>query len=767
MPDSPPPPAPPDALAETDARLAQVAALVGFGTIDFDYRARTATADARAAELFGLPAGVAVPRDEVHARFHPNDRAELERRIAACLDPDGDGGFAMEHRVVRPDGSVRWLDVRKRVVFEEAGGGRRPRRAVLVATDRSEAQAAMAAEAQASEDLQTALDAAGMGRWDVVLSADRVFGDARFQAAHGLPNVPRRRTFQEATLLVHEDDRARVVAAYQRTIDTGGTFSDTYRVAPPSDPVRWVRVTGRAVTPDRIAGVVQDITEAKEAEQALRQRETDFRRLADAMPQLVWTARPDGSVEYYNERRTLYGGLAPGADGTWEWAPVVHPDDSDRTIAAWETALEAGQPYECEHRVRMRDGTHRWHLSRAVPARDARGEVSRWFGTATDIHALKETEERLRQSEERYRTLFESVNVGFCILDLIYDDDGRPVDYRFVETNPAFVAQTGLVDVEGQRAYELIPDLERHWVETYARVAETGAPLRFENGSEAMGRWFGVYAVRVGDAGSARVALLFTDITEQREAELALRRLNDELEDHVEARTAELERSNAELDRFAYVASHDLKAPLRAIDSLAAWIEEDSGDALPPASTRHLALLRGRVERMERLLDSLLTYSRVGRQEVVPEVTDTAALVHEAVALVAPPDGIKVQVEGTFPTVTTARAPLALVLRNLVSNAVKHHDRPDDGRVTVSARVDGDWVTFTIADDGPGIASEYRNRVFEMFQTLRPRDEVEGSGMGLSIVQKAVESRGGRVWIEPGDEPGAMFRFTWPTQPRS
>ena len=142
---------------------------------------------------------------------------------------------------------------------------------------------------------------------------------------------------------------------------------------------------------------------------------------------------------------------------------------------------------------------------------------------------------------------------------------------------------------------------------------------------------------------------------------------------------------------------------------------------------------------------------------------DHLRAVREAVALVAPPTGVEVQVAGTFPTLVSARAPLALVIRNLVSNAVKHHDRPD-GRVTVSARMDGDWAEFTVADDGPGIAPEYRDRVFGLFQTLRPRDEVEGSGMGLSIVKKAVQSRGGRVWIEPGEGRGAMFRFTWPTQ---
>jgi signal transduction histidine kinase len=248
-----------------------------------------------------------------------------------------------------------------------------------------------------------------------------------------------------------------------------------------------------------------------------------------------------------------------------------------------------------------------------------------------------------------------------------------------------------------------------------------------------------------------------------RAVEVELRQLNETLEDRVAARTAELERSNRELDRFAYVASHDLKAPLRAIDNLANWIAADAAAILPEPSQEHLAKLRGRVRRMERLLDDLLTYSRAGRIQHQPERIETAALVRNTFELLAPPPDFMLVVAEPMPTFVTQRVPLETVLRNLIGNAIKHHTR-HDGTVSVSAVADGDWLEFTVADDGPGVAPEYHERIFDMFQTLLPRDQIEGSGMGLAIVKKTVESVGGRVTLDSMPEQGARFSFTWPRQ---
>lgn len=227
------------------------------------------------------------------------------------------------------------------------------------------------------------------------------------------------------------------------------------------------------------------------------------------------------------------------------------------------------------------------------------------------------------------------------------------------------------------------------------------------------------------------------------------------------AQRVELERSNRELDQFAYVASHDLKAPLRGIGNLSAWLEEDLSDALTGEAHEHMSLLRGRVQRMERLIDGILEYSRAGRLHAQPEHVEVDALVGEVVELLAPPSTVSLRVAPDLPTLETERVPLQQVFMNLIANAVKHAHR-DDARVDVSAQQrDGVWE-FVVADNGPGIAPEYHERVFGIFQTLEARDHVEGTGIGLSVVKKLVEARGGRVWIESAAGTGAAFHFTWP-----
>lgn len=574
---------------------------------------------------------------------------------------------------------------------------------------------------------------------------------------------------------------------------------------------------------------------------------------------------------------------------------LFHPDDAPEIfrlineVASQDTKDE----FAVEHRIIRPDGKVRWlNVRKKFFGKNAvdSSTPTKALLVIADITKRKIAEEALRQSEERYRYLFENMGDGFCIVELVYDENQKPIDYRFIEANPAFERHTGLVQAVGKTARALVPNLEQHWVDHYDRVATTGTPSSFEEGSEAMGRWFTVNTFRVGDAESRRVAIFFkdiserkqvewqlkdseqrlrnildnlfafvgittpdgtlieanhtalsaadlepeevlgkhfadtywwsfsestqaqlresiqqaaqgkparydveirlrddlfiiidfmlgfvrnedgeithlvpsgVDITDRKKTEAKLQELTDTLERRVTTRTAELEQSLRELDQFAYVASHDLKAPLRAIDHLASWIAEDAETLLPDASKEHLQKLRSRVQRMETLLEDLLAYSRAGRIRGDAVSTRLEELVDNVIELVNPPNKFTISRTSQMPVIVTYKAPLELIIRNLIDNAIKHHHK-ETGIIRIEAFEDGDFVKISVRDDGAGIDPKYHKQIFEMFSTLVPRDEVEGSGIGLAIVKKTVESLNGQIWVQSALNEGTTFTFTWP-----
>jgi signal transduction histidine kinase len=224
----------------------------------------------------------------------------------------------------------------------------------------------------------------------------------------------------------------------------------------------------------------------------------------------------------------------------------------------------------------------------------------------------------------------------------------------------------------------------------------------------------------------------------------------------------QLKRSNDELDQFAYITSHDLRAPLRGIANLSRWIEEDIGESFPPEARKQMDLLRGRVHRMEALIDGILRYSRVGRVKVTPQAVDVTQLVREVIDLLAPPpERFRIEIVDPLPTLRTDRVRLQQVFMNLIGNAIKHHDK-SNGLIRIGCRDLDEFFEFSVSDDGPGIDVQYHERVFVIFQTLEPRDKVEGTGVGLSLVKKIVEHYGGSVRISSKRGEGATFYFTWP-----
>ncbi|NVB82745.1 MAG: GAF domain-containing protein [Kofleriaceae bacterium] len=246
-------------------------------------------------------------------------------------------------------------------------------------------------------------------------------------------------------------------------------------------------------------------------------------------------------------------------------------------------------------------------------------------------------------------------------------------------------------------------------------------------------------------------------------AQAAIAMDNARLFDDAHKLIGELENANAELDQFAYVASHDLKAPLRGIANLSQWIEDDLGDKMDEQGRYHMGLLRGRVRRLEGLIDGILHYSRADRNDGESVVVDVAKFASELWELLAPAESAKLVVKD-LPKLQTAKIPLQQVLMNLMGNALKYNQ----GReltVEVGAQPEGDhgemWALY-VKDDGVGISPEFHKRIWGLFQTLEPRDKVESTGIGLAVVRKIVEGRGGRAWIDSELGAGATFWFTWP-----
>lgn len=228
---------------------------------------------------------------------------------------------------------------------------------------------------------------------------------------------------------------------------------------------------------------------------------------------------------------------------------------------------------------------------------------------------------------------------------------------------------------------------------------------------------------------------------------------------------SELERKNNELDRFAYVVSHDLKAPLRGIENVTSWIEEDYGDVLPEKVTEYLKLMQGRIYRMENLIDGILRISRIGRGKKVIEEVDTKILLEEIIEMIAPSSAFSVSLPGEMPVFCTDKVSLQQVFINLMSNAIKYHDKVE-GNITITWKDLADYYEFTIKDDGPGIEAQYHEKIFVIFQTLQERDTVESTGVGLAIVKKILEDKKGSIRVESKRGKGAAFIFQWPKDER-
>jgi PAS domain S-box-containing protein len=498
--------------------------------------------------------------------------------------------------------------------------------------------------------------------------------------------------------------------------------------------------------------------ERTRTEAALEEARASLESTVAAAEIAVWTWDAGADRVIGDQRLAALFGLRPEQA---ESAPVgayfaaIHPDDRAGAEARLQLTIDGGPPFEATYRVRGPDGEWRWLLSRGHVESGPTGRRVR--GAIIDVTMRKQAEERLQASEERYRTLFESIDDGVCVIEMLYDAAGKPCDYRFLEVNPAFVAHTGLADAVGKTIRSLVPSHESHWFETYGRVAATGEPARFIDEAAGLGRWYDVYAARVGPAGSRKVVALFTDITQRRETELELRRLADGL--------AEQDRRKTE---FLATLAHELRNPLAPIRSGLQLMRRTGGD--PAALARVQDIMDRQLDHLVHLVDDLLDVARITRGQV--------DLKPEWIAL---DEVVRAAVDTSMPLIEAARhrldlrlpgVPLNLygdpnrltqVVSNLINNAAKY--TPRGGAIVVAVERDGDQAVIVVSDNGIGIPPDALESVFQMFtQVAHPSQRSQGGlGIGLSLVRSLVELHGGTITAaSPGIDAGSVFTVRLP-----
>ncbi|MEK6743287.1 MAG: PAS domain S-box protein [Nitrospirota bacterium] len=383
------------------------------------------------------------------------------------------------------------------------------------------------------------------------------------------------------------------------------------------------------------------------------------------------------------------------------------------------------------------------------------------------VRVVKRAESAIRESEEKYRNNHEQAR------DIIFTISR---DTHFISLNPAFDKITGWSKEEwlGRSFAHLLhpDDLPKAMVLLQSTLRGEAVDVFELRVLKRSGEYFvGEFTVSPVTQGGAVLALGHVrDASERHNMERELRE-----------RTAQIEAVNRELESFAYVVSHDLKAPLRAITSLSSWLATDYADKLDEQGRETLGLLVQRAKRMNSLIDGILQYSRVGRTREEMQLVDLDTVVKDVIDLVAPPERVAVTIETKLPTLLCEKNRIHQVFQNLISNAVKHLDKPEGiirigcvdsselGDTPLSPPLsrgelkgDEEFHTFYVSDNGPGIEEQYFDKIFQMFQTLKPRDEVENTGVGLTIVKKIVEMYGGKIWVESKLGEGSTFRFTMP-----
>ena len=591
------------------------------------------------------------------------------------------------------------------------------------------------------------------------------------------------------TNCLHPDDRAPVAQAFELWVQDPEhrRHAVEYRIVRPDGGLRWIADRAQVVRDDaqsiyRVTGVAEDITERKLAEQSAREERDRMARIAKVAPAILHSFRvgTDGrrSFTFGGERiAELYG--MPWLDLSIDATPVLelmHDDDKPAFFAKMEESRRAMTPIRAEYRIRHSERGEVWVSLNSQPVNEPDGAIC-WQGTLADVTNRKRSQIALAQSEAQFEAVFANLAEGI----VVFDPEGQ-----MTHSNPAAAVMHDL-------ATPLLPASLRGFIERFelrdaagALIPVTQWPLsrilRGETLTDVEAHvhnlergWVKVFnyagSLVRGDDGQPRFGIVrLRDITAVKHAEDQIHQLNTQLEQRVQDRTTELEAAVKELEAFTYTVSHDLRAPLRALDGFSQAVLQDFSAQVPETGQRYLKIIRESAQKMAQLIDDLLAFSRVGRQPAKMRTVDNAMLVRNALQQLAPMhEGRQIELRiGALPPAQGDPALLNQVWVNLLSNALKYSRNSESAviEVGVVAEVDrpvyfqdADKPVYFVRDNGVGFDMRYAHKLFGVFERLHRADEFEGTGVGLAIVQRIVQRHGGSVRAESAPGRGATFFF--------
>ena len=512
-----------------------------------------------------------------------------------------------------------------------------------------------------------------------------------------------------------------------------------------------------------ILASIRDISKQLAARESLRESEERFRTIFEAANVGKSITRITGELSVNRAFAEMLG-YTPEELQSKTWQELT-PDEDVPEFEALIRRMLKNKPSSAHFlkRYHHKDGSNVWCDVNTVLIRGKQGEPLYFITTLFDITARKNAEQALLQSERRYRALFENMTTGLVVFEVVTDDNGVPADLIILNGNKGFEEATGLIpqEVTGRRLSEVLPGIEKDkadWIQTYGEIALQGKSRQFELGSDLLGKFYSIIAYH---SGPNQCAVTFVDISDRKRAEINLHELNLKLEERVAQRTAQLEEINAELESFTYSVSHDLRAPLRAVDGYTNILVEDYGQKLDNEGKRICSIISKSAREMGKLIDDLLALSRAGRTGLQMTAIDMKAVAQNIYSELATPNSDR-EVDFKVHALPTAYADPFLMRQvwiNLLSNALKYTAKKANPVIEVFSENQNDQVVYAVRDNGIGFSMEYVDKLFGVFQRLHGTNEFEGTGVGLAIVHRIISRHKGRIWAEGIEGEGATFYF--------